>query len=68
MTTKTFRDAAEAAKTHKSLAHLHGPSCTFDVCGVGPSRADLVRGSLLRRLERNENFMHYKRVDVEAMR
>lgn len=68
MTTQAFRDAAAAAKIHKSLAHLHGPCCSFDVCGVGPSRADLVRASLLRRLDRREDFLHYKKADVEAMR
>jgi hypothetical protein len=48
--------------------HAHTKSCTFDICRVGPSRADLVRATLLRRLERGEEFLHYKKADVEAMR
>jgi len=50
------------------VTHLHSKTCTFEVCGVGPTRASLVRATLLGRLERGDSFMHYKRSEVEAMR
>lgn len=50
------------------MKHLHSKTCTYEICLVGPTREQLVRETLLRRLERGEEFMHYKKSEVEAMR
>lgn len=48
--------------------HTHSWMCTRGVCGVGPSRDELVRDTLLRKLERGESLVHYKPSEIEVMR
>ncbi len=48
LATAMTRAAALEPRDFRSL-HVHGLACTYEVCGVGPRRADLIAMSRARR-------------------
>ncbi len=41
-------DAIERRRANALSQHVHGLACTYEVCGVGPTRASLVAASVAR--------------------